>query len=121
MSNVRAGLLDTTVLIVRPPSTCLTPSISGAGGRGADNSDQSRCERKPRVRHSNHTRSPLIRWVGERSSHLAATLEAFSAGLRRGELRALRVGAVDLGASSIFVERSWDDKEADITPKSQAG
>ena len=33
---------------------------------------------------------------------------AFYAGLRRGELQALRVCDVDLGASLIRVERGWD-------------
>lgn len=44
---------------------------------------------------------------------------AFYAGLRRGELRALRWGDVDLGRSEIRVERSWDEREGEIDPKSQ--
>jgi integrase len=32
-------------------------------------------------------------------------------GLRRGEMRALRVCDVDLAAGLIRVERSWDDKQ----------
>ena len=44
---------------------------------------------------------------------------AFYAGLRRGELQALRCSAVDLGASTIQVERSWDQYEGAIDPKSQ--
>ena len=35
---------------------------------------------------------------------------AFYAGLRRGELRGLRVRDVDFGAGTICVERGWDDK-----------
>lgn len=46
---------------------------------------------------------------------------AFYAGLRRGELRALRVRNVDLEAATITVERSWDDREGEIAPKSRAG
>jgi integrase len=46
---------------------------------------------------------------------------AFYAGLRRGELRALRWSDVDLAAGVIRVERSWDVKEGVIQPKSTAG
>jgi integrase len=45
---------------------------------------------------------------------------AFYAGLRRGELQALRVLDVDLGASLIRVERGWDQYEGAIAPKSSA-
>jgi integrase len=44
---------------------------------------------------------------------------AFYAGLRRGELRALRWSDVDLGRSEIQVERSWDQYEGSIDPKSE--
>jgi integrase len=46
---------------------------------------------------------------------------AFYAGLRRGELRALRVGDVDFAAGTISVARGWDDVEGPIAPKSRAG
>lgn len=46
---------------------------------------------------------------------------AFYAGLRRGELRALRWGDVDLDGSVIHVRRSWDDVEGEQAPKSFAG
>jgi integrase len=46
---------------------------------------------------------------------------AFYAGLRRGELRALRASDIDLGRSEIHVERSWDQVEGPIVPKSRAG
>lgn len=46
---------------------------------------------------------------------------AFYAGLRRGELRALRWADVDLGRSEIRVARSWDEREGPIAPKSDAG
>jgi integrase len=59
--------------------------------------------------------------VGERA--LWAT--AFFAGLRRGELRALRVSDVhglEEGTEAyIDIVRSWDDKEGEIAPKSSAG
>ena len=45
---------------------------------------------------------------------------AFYAGLRRGELQALRWRDVDLGASLIHVERSWDQEEGAIEPKSRS-
>jgi integrase len=46
---------------------------------------------------------------------------AFYAGLRRGELRALRDDDVDLRANLIHVRRSWDEKEGEIAPKSDKG
>jgi integrase len=46
---------------------------------------------------------------------------AFYAGLRRGELRALRWIDVDLGSSEIHVARTWDQYEGAIDPKSEAG
>jgi integrase len=42
-------------------------------------------------------------------------------GLRRGELRALRVEDVDLGHGLIRVERNWDPREGEIDLKSSAG
>lgn len=46
---------------------------------------------------------------------------AFYAGLRRGELQALRPGDVDLASSEITVQRSWDQYEGSISAKSKAG
>ncbi len=46
---------------------------------------------------------------------------AFYAGLRRGEIMALRNQDVDLDAGVIRVERGWDAVEGPIAPKSQAG
>jgi integrase len=56
----------------------------------------------------------------ERDRALWAT--AFYAGLRAGELMALRWGDVDLTASELHVERSYDPKARQfIEPKSRAG
>jgi integrase len=46
---------------------------------------------------------------------------AFYAGLRRGELQALRPSDVDLASSEITVERSWDQYEGPVPVKSRAG
>jgi integrase len=46
---------------------------------------------------------------------------AFYAGLRRGELQALRVCDIDLAGNLIAVERGWDQVEGVIEPKSRAG
>ncbi len=46
---------------------------------------------------------------------------AFYAGLRRGELQALRVRDVDFADHLIAVERGWDQVEGVIEPKSRAG
>lgn len=46
---------------------------------------------------------------------------AFYAGLRRGELQALRCVDVDLGANLIHVRKGWDQVEGEIEPKSEAG
>jgi integrase len=46
---------------------------------------------------------------------------AFLAGLRRGELRALRDDDVDLERNVIHVRRGWDDVEGAIEPKSKKG
>jgi integrase len=45
---------------------------------------------------------------------------AFYAGLRRGELQALRCADVDLAASLIHVERQWDQFEGPLAPKSKS-
>lgn len=46
---------------------------------------------------------------------------AFYAGLRRGELCALRWSDVELGASEVHVLRAWDQYEGELDPKSDAG
>lgn len=65
--------------------------------------------------------------VGELLEALPPDLQALWAtaalgGLRRGELRALRVADVDYPAvTTIRVSRGWDDVEGPIEPKSQKG
>jgi integrase len=43
------------------------------------------------------------------------------AGLRRGELRALRWSDIHLAENVIAVTRSWDEKEGPVAPKSRKG
>lgn len=61
----------------------------------------------------------LIAAVPERDRPIWAT--AVYAGLRRGELRALRFRDVDLRRGLISVERTWDRVEGALDPKSAAG
>jgi integrase len=61
----------------------------------------------------------LIATVPEQDRVLWAT--AMYAGLRRGELRAMRWEDVDLAAGVIRVERSWDRVVGEIETKSTAG
>jgi hypothetical protein len=61
----------------------------------------------------------LIAAAPERDRAIWAT--AMYAGLRRGELRALRVSDVDIASGVIRVERGWDDMEGEIVLKTAAG
>jgi integrase len=61
----------------------------------------------------------LIAAAPKRDQALWAT--ALYAGLRRGELMALRWEDVDLSNGVIRVERSWDVREGVVEPKSRAG
>jgi integrase len=61
----------------------------------------------------------LLQALPKRDRALWAT--AFYAGLRRGELQALKVEDIDLGAGVIHVRRGWDHYEGEITPKSGKG
>lgn len=58
----------------------------------------------------------LLEALPARDRPLWAT--AMYAGLRRGELMALRVEDIELGAGVIRVRRGWDRYEGEITPKS---
>lgn len=61
----------------------------------------------------------LIAAVPDRDRVVWAT--AMYAGLRRGEVQALRADDVDLATGVIRVERGWDDQEGEIALKSRAG
>lgn len=61
----------------------------------------------------------LLNALSECDRALWAT--AMYAGLRRGELQALRWEDVDLDRRVIHVRRGWDVKEGEITPKSAVG
>jgi integrase len=61
----------------------------------------------------------LIAAVPRRDRAIWAT--AFYAGLRRGELRALRWCDVDVARAVIRVNRSWDRLEGPVMPKSASG
>lgn len=45
---------------------------------------------------------------------------AFYAGLRRGELQALRCEDIDLARNLLYVKKGWDQEEGEIEPKSEA-
>lgn len=45
---------------------------------------------------------------------------AFYAGLRRGELQALRCEDIDLARNLLHVRKGWDQEEGEIEPKSEA-
>lgn len=57
----------------------------------------------------------LLEALPEPARALWAT--ALYAGLRRGELRALRCMDLDLGRREIHVQRGWDDREGEQEPK----
>jgi len=61
----------------------------------------------------------LVAALPEEDRALWAT--ALYAGLRAGELRALRVESVDLDANVIHVRAGWDDIEGEIDTKSASG
>ena len=61
----------------------------------------------------------LLAALQDRDRPLWAT--ALYAGLRRGELRALRWGDIDDDVTVITVSRGWDEVEGEIDPKSAKG
>ena len=61
----------------------------------------------------------LLAALGEKDRPLWAT--AFYAGLRRGELQALRWSDLDTARGIIQVRRSWDRVAGEIEPKTEAG
>jgi len=60
----------------------------------------------------------LLAALPDRDRALWAT--AMFAGLRLGELQALRVESIDLASGVVRIERGWDAKEGEIEPKSAA-
>src|SRR5262249_47096882 len=90
-------------IAVNPTHDLELPAVEGVRKRVADPAEAKR----------------LLEALPEQDRALWAT--AFYAGLRNGELRALRVEAIDLEAAMLRVERSWDDVEGPVAPKSVAG
>lgn len=74
--------------------------------------------RRERVASSEEARR-LIAVLDVRDRAIWAT--AMYAGLRYGELRALRVEDIDLDAHRLLVRRSWDQYEGEIEPKTRNG
>jgi integrase len=90
-------------IAVNPTSGLELPAMEGARDRIASPAEA----------------ADLLAALPEQDRALWAT--AMYAGLRRGELLALRWEDVDLAAAVIHVERSWDAKEGVVGPKSRAG
>lgn len=75
-------------------------------------------QRRERIARPSEARA-LLEALSERDRALWAT--ALYAGLRRGELQALRWADVDFAEGVIRVERSWDERVGPVAPKSRAG
>jgi integrase len=90
-------------VVVNPTSGLELPAMEGARDRIASPAEA----------------AELLAALPEHDRALWAT--AMYAGLRRGELLALRWEDVDLAGGVIHVERSWDAKEGAVAPKSRAG
>jgi integrase len=93
--------LENDELTVSPLTNLRLPEAAGNRDRTADPSEV----------------TELLAALDDGDRSLWAT--AAYAGLRRGELRALRWSDVDLETNVIHVRRGWDDKEGPIDPKSQ--
>ena len=79
----------------------------------ADDPQPARARRRPRRRGTHDPRAP--------EEDQCAWAIAFYAGLRLGELRALRWEDIDETIGLIHVQRSWDATEGEIETKSFAG
>jgi integrase len=95
--------LESDDVEVNPTTNLRLPAASGPRERAASPAEA----------------AALVAALPENEQALWAT--AFYAGLRRGELRALRVSDVDLAKGVINVTRSWDDTEGAVGPKSKKG
>jgi integrase len=99
----------------RPPAA-LGRDAAGAPGLGG--SARRRRAVRERVARPAEARAP-IEALGPRERAIYAA--ALYAGLRRGELQALRWEDVDFDRGVIRVERSWDRQAGAIEPKSRSG
>jgi integrase len=95
--------LERDEILVNPTANLKLPSVEGRRERVADASEA----------------AELLAALPESDRALWAT--AFYAGLRLGELRALRWDDTDLAGGVIRVSRGWDAKEGEIAPKSRKG
>jgi integrase len=95
--------VDVGELAINPCSGLQMPTVTGRRERFATPSEA----------------EALIAALPEADRAIWAT--AMYAGLRRGELMALRWSDVDLAAGVIRVERGWDMREGQIALKSNAG
>lgn len=118
------GLKPRTVLNTLDPLRVVMRRAVRAGERTTDPTDGLELPRVRGRRERVATReqaTALITAVPEQDRAFWAC--AFYAGLRRGELRALRWSDVDLAATPavIHVRRTWDDHEGEVETKSEAG
>lgn len=96
--------IENDELLVNPTANLRLPEASGTRERAASPDEA----------------NELLAALPEEDQPLWAA--AFFGGLRRGELRALRVADVNFpDATVIHVRRSWDDVEGAIEPKSKSG
>jgi hypothetical protein len=106
----------------RTASVVISPPSNGRTRRSAiiarEKSSASRGESSPTDCSSSTERSSPGSNVAARSVRRSSTRSSRYAGLRRGELMALRREDVDLAAGVIHVRRGWDAVEGEIATKS---
>jgi integrase len=103
MRVVYRHALERGEVAVNPTAGVRLPAVSGVRDRIASPSEA----------------AELLAALQDDDRALWAT--AFYAGLRRGELLALHWDDIDLDGRTIRVERSWDEREGPVAPKSRAG